>query len=413
MSLAEGVSARVAYKALSSGNITANALANPSTAPGASGGQILRRVSSTLTLEKNTYQSAEIRSDRQIVDFRHGTQRASGKVAGEFSGATYFDFFEAVNRDTRAAGPALDQTDLGTIACSSAGTVTVTSGDPVALGLAVGMVINMTGNTTSLGNDNVNFIITGFSTSNNRVIAVTPDPVNSTASSTFTVTVPGHTTIVPSVSFTKRLFGLEVFHEDLNVSRLYNECRIGAWSTRLPATGMATIDFDVMGRSEVDNPSGPYFTSPAAATTTGVFAAVNGMLLIGGVQVGVVTSVDMAMNLKPEAADVIGQNFPAEIFLGRNDLTGTMTAFLQDNTLIDDFINESELQLLLYLTSNSTAQTPFVTMFLPRLKLSSAAVNLTGEAGQSISAGFQALKYNGTAPGVTATTFQIQDSQVS
>src|ERR1700759_1036315 len=124
MSLAEGVSAQISYKAYSSGAITANALANTGTDPGASGAQILRRVSSTLTLEKNTYQSAEIRSDRQIVDFRHGTQRAAGKVSGEFSGGTYLDFIEAVCRGTRVAGLSLSQTDLTSIAMSTAGSIT-------------------------------------------------------------------------------------------------------------------------------------------------------------------------------------------------------------------------------------------------------------------------------------------------
>ncbi len=80
MSLAEGVSARITAKFYASGVMASNALADIATAPGASGGQVIRRVASTLKLAKDSYQSGEVRNDRQIADFRHGTRRVTGKV---------------------------------------------------------------------------------------------------------------------------------------------------------------------------------------------------------------------------------------------------------------------------------------------------------------------------------------------
>lgn len=412
MSLAEGVSAIVSYKAYATGVITANALAVPTSDPGATGAQQLRRVSSTLSLEKNTYQAQEIRSDRQIVDFRHGTQRASGRIAGELSGSTYFDFFEAVCRGTRATVAAITQATLTSIASSNSGTITFGGGNPVTAGLGVGMIINITGST---GNaiDGQNFLITGFSGGSNDTMSVTPPPATTSASTTFSIAVPGAIVEVPSTGFVQRKFAFEVYHTDLNVARLYEECRIGDIQLRLPATGLSTIEVGVLGRSTSDYDSGSFFTTPTAPTTTGIFAAVNGALLIGSTLQGVVTSADMQMNLRPQPADVVGQNFPAEIFLGRADLTGTLTAFLQDNVLIEDFVNESEISLMLELNATSAANSPAVVLYVPRVKLSSAAVNLTGEAGQSVTMNFQALKYIGTAAGVPTTTFQIHDTTIS
>ena len=43
--------------------------------PAAPGAQALRRISSDLSLKKDTYQSSEIRPDQQIADFRHGVRR--------------------------------------------------------------------------------------------------------------------------------------------------------------------------------------------------------------------------------------------------------------------------------------------------------------------------------------------------
>jgi hypothetical protein len=392
--------------------MTANTLDDPTTAPGTSGGQSLRRVSSTLSLAKNTYQATEIRTDRQIVDFRHGVQRVEGNIAGEISLATYFDLYEAVHRDTRTAGVVLGTAGLTSVAASASGsTFTFGGGDPVALGLTVGQAFRLTGASANL---NQNFTIIGFSGTSNRVVQVYPAPVDVvTPDTTFTLTVPGSVTSPPSTNFVKRKFGFEVFHEDLNLARLYQECRMGSYRLNLPATGLGTTEFTVMGRAQFNPTSGPYFTAPAAETGTAVLAAVNGALYIGTEKVGVATAADVTMNLTPTAAEVIGQNFSAEIFLGRANLTGTVTAFLDSQDLIDDFINESEVSLLLALTASNAPSTPQMTIYLPRLKFGTAAVNLTGEGGQSVSLNIQALKYVGAAPGVPQTTIQIHDTEAT
>jgi hypothetical protein len=414
MPLAEGVSARISVKPYATGDITPNALDDPATAPGSADAQILRRVSSTLSLAKNTYQSAEIRNDRQIVDFRHGTMRAEGNIAGELSLGTYFDLFEAAHRDTRTVTTPVDQTTLTSIVASvSASTLTFAGGDPVAAGLRAGMMVRLSA--TGTANDNHNFTIIGFSGTNNRVLTVDPKPVADIAApvTTFTLTAPGASTIVPSTNFVKRKFGFEIFHEDLNVARLYQECRIGSYRMALPATGMGTTEFTVMGRSQFNPVSGPYFVDPLPETGTAVLAAVNGSLFFGTEKIGVATSADITMNLTPTPAEVIGQNYSAEIFLGRANVTGTITAFLDSQTLIDDFINETEVSFLLTMNAGSAPDSPAMTVFMPRLKFGTAAVNLTGEGGQSVSLSFQALKYVGGAPGVPSTTVMIHDTEAA
>lgn len=411
MPLAEGVSARISMKAYTTGDIQPNTLDDPATAPGATGAQTLRRVSSTLSLMKNTYQSAEIRTDRQIVDFRHGTKRAEGNIAGEISLGTYMDLFEAVHRDTRTSVPAVDQTVLTSLtADGTAGTLVFTGGDPVAAGLRVGQLIRLTGTTA---NDNKNFTIIGFGGTTNRTVTVDPKPTTHASVSTFSVASPGYSTSVPSTGFVKRKFGFEVYHDDLDIARLYQECRIGSYRLALPATGMGTCEFTVLGRSQFDPVSGPYFTSPNPETGTAVLAAVNGSLFFGTEKIGVATSADLTMNLTPTPAEVIGQNFSAEIFLGRANLTGTVTAFLDSQDLINDFVNETELAMLFTLNATSDPASPAMTIYLPRLKFGTAGVNLTGEGGQSVSLSVQALKYVGSAPGVPQTTVVIHDTEAT
>ncbi len=412
MSLAEGVQGTIVYKAYASGAITANTEDN---APGTSGGQTLRRVSSTLNLAKATYTSAEIRADRQIVDYRHGARQVQGDIAGELSPVTYFDFFEAVHRDTRSAGVTLTEADLTSVAASASGsTFSFGGGDPVSDGLRAGDVMRFSSMAVAANNDR-NFTIASFSGTSNRVVHVIPAPTDQTADTGFSLMRPGYATAVPSSGHVSRKFGIEIAHQDLDISRLFTECRLTKYALSLPATGLGTVTFSVMGRGMRTLSAGasPYFVSPAAETTTGIVASVNGALLLNGVAVGVVTGVTLTMDMPAEAASVVGQNFGAEIFLGRNNLTGQITAYLEDTTFIDGFLDETEFELLLQLDTTSDEATPTITLYLPRIKLGGADVALTGEAGQVITANFQALKYVGSTPGKPNTTIRIVDTEVA
>jgi hypothetical protein len=178
---------------------------------------------------------------------------------------------------------------------------------------------------------------------------------------------------------------------------------------------MGTVDFDLMGRnmSTVEDSSAPVFTSPSAETTTGVLAAVNGLLRVSGETVAVITGLNIQMQLNPSGDPVVGSNLVPEIFLGRAAVSGQMTAFFQDPDLIDDFINESEIEVLAYLTTTSAEDTPAMTFYLPRVKLGGADVETSGEAGQAITLPFTALKSTATeaSTGIAATTIQICDTE--
>lgn len=414
MSLAEGVSARVSYKKYASGVIAANTEPDTSTDPGASGGQILRRVSSTLKLAKDSYQSGELRNDRQIADFRHGTRRVTGSVSGELSPLTYADLFEGAFRGTWEASVLLDEGDLTSVAADEDdSTLTFGSGDPVALGLRVGHVFRLT-DTSVVGNAGANFIALGFSGSNNRVVEVYPAPTDMTADTAFSLTTIGKRLSVPSTGHVSRKFAFEIYNEDIDVARLFTECRIGGFTMQLPASGMSTIEFPVMGRNMqvLETSAAPYFTSPAAETTTGIFAAVNGLVRVNGVNQGVITGVNIQMDLSPSSDPVVGQNFVPEVFLGRANVTGQVTAFFQDGALVKAFTDEDEISILLYLTTESDPDTPALTILLPRVKFSDADVATSGEGGQAITMPFQALKFTG-APGIDATTIQIVDTQIA
>lgn len=418
MALGEGVQARVVYKAYASGVMSSNALAVSATDLQTSGGQVLRRVSASLALQKDTYQSAEIRPDRQIADFRHGVKRAVGSVSGELSPLTYFELIEAAFRGTRVASVTKGNTEFTSITSDNATSkFVVAGGNPVTEGFRVGHIIRFS-TLAATANNNKNFLITGFAAANNREIIVSPAPATDAApDSTFSVTNTGKNVSVPSTGFVSRKYGFEVYHEDLDIYRLFTECRIGSISWNMPATGLNTIEIGVMGRDMESASAGsaPFFTAPTAVTTTGLTAAVNGLIRVGGATQGVITGAQFGINLSPQGDPVVGQNFVPEVFLGRANVTGQITAFFENMTLSDLFKNETEALVQLMLTATSADNSPALAFTLPRIKFGGADLALQGEAGLTITMPFQALKYEAVAEataGTPNTTIFVHDTEI-
>jgi hypothetical protein len=415
MSIAEGVAARVAYKVYPSGVIDPNVDPVPGTDPGASDGQILRRVTSTIKLGKDTYQSAEIRDDRQIGDHRHGTRRGSGGITGELSGKTYQDLMAGAFRANWVASFAKTEAELTSVVTDNAtAKFTFGGGDPVAEGFKVGDIIRATG-LPDAANNAKNFQILAFGGTSNREVTVYPAPVtNASPDTSFTITRPGRRLELPSANFVKRRFLFEHYWSDIDTVKLFTESRIAGMKLGLPASGMATCEFPVVPRNAkvYDGSSAPFLTAPAAQTTTRIHAASGGQVRIGGTLIGLVSGGSVDLNLNPSSTPVwSADNLVPEIHLGRSVVTGQLLIQLQDKTYMEAFLNETELQVLLKLEASQDAAAQGMTIFLPRIKLNDDDSPLEGEGGLTLTMPFQALKYEGSAAGVPNTTLAIVDTE--
>ena len=412
MSLAENVSARVVYKAYATGAITSNSQPVSTVDPAATGGQILRRTTTTLNLKKDTYESAEINGHRQVSDFRHGVKRADGSINGELSPGTYWDLIEAATRGTETAAITATNTDFTSVSADNTSSkFTFTAGNPHTKGFRVGHIVRFT-NLSDSDNNSKNFVIVTIGGSNNREMTVYPAPDTMSLDTGFSMTTVGKSVYIPDSSHVSRKFAFEVYDTDLDVYRMFTECRVGGFKLALPATGMSTIEIPVMGRDMETASAGsaPFFGSPTAATSTGLLAAVNGLIRVGGVNVGVVTGANVDYMMEMTGPAVVGQNFVSEIFLGRSRVTGSLTAFFEDLTMVNYFKNETEVEVLLYLTASTSSTADAMTVYLPRVKFGGADISMDGEAGMAITMPFTALKYATAGTGIEATTMFIADT---
>jgi len=383
------------------------------TIAGTSGGQRLRRVTSGFELQKETYNTSdEITSTQQMLSSRHGVRMVNGSVNGLLSAGTYSDMIGALLRRDFAAVSNLTGLSI-TVAGAGPFTLTRATGDFLTGGIKVGMVVRLTAGTFNAANINKNLLVTGVTATVitcvplNGVALVAEGPIASA-----TLAIPGKVTHVPSSGHTQIYYTIEEWYADISQSEVSTDVKVGSASLSLPGSGNATIDLSLMGLNQTRSGS-VYYSAPSAESTTDVLVAASGALYVGGTSVAVVTDLSIEINGNQTAADgVVGTNVRPDIFDGKVMVTGSFTAYFENATLANNFLNETETSILAALTGGTTATADFKSIYLPRIKVNTDAVD-DGEIGLKRTYSFEAL-YNAAGGGALATqqtTIQIQDSQ--
>lgn len=399
--LAQGVSKQLRYaKQTGLGTLAAT-----------TGGTILRRTTSSLDLAKASYKSAEIRSDYQIADMRLGTRSVAGDISGEISPGTYADLIAGTLRAPFAAGVTTGAQT--TVAASAvAPHFTRTTGSFLTDGFKVGDVIRGTG-FTNAANNATNFMIVAATATNLSVTQLNGPLgiVTEAAGGSVTLSVAGKKSFIPQAGFVDSYFTFEHWFSDIGQSEVFKDCKVSQLDLSLPATGMSTIKAAVMGL-DMQAGSAAYFTAPSPESSSGILAAVNGVLLVGGAPVGLVTGMTLTVNGNLTNDAVVGSNVMPDVFNGHIDVTGQITAYFQDAALRDLFVNETESSVIVAMTASNAPNADFLAFTLPRIKVSDAKKD-DGEKGVILTMPFTALlNVNGGAGTATEmTTVSFQDSQ--
>lgn len=382
----------------------------------------LRRVTSTLDLKKDVYQSNEIREDMQVADYRHGVRSVDGSIAGELSPGTYQLLMAAILRKAWAAGVS-DAANSNVAAATTSGAAgTFTRDDALGSwledGFKVGDVVRFSGFTATANNSH-NFILTAVTdtvltgTMLDGVAVTTEAKGNA-----ITTTVVGKKVWTPSSGHTSDYFTVEHYYSDLDLSEVFTDCKPSTMAFKLPPTGISTIDIGIMGLNMTPKgtAAAPYFTGPSASSAYGVTAAVNGAIFVEGAAVALLTGLDFDIAGGQSAEPVVGSNYKPQIFDGRVLVKGNMSVFFQDATFRDYFINETEVTICGAFTCSDDPDSEFLAFTMPRVKVGGASKD-DGEKGLIQTMPFQALfdtnaggDTGATATDTLATTLSIQDS---
>lgn len=377
--------------------------------------QLLRRVTSDISLKKATYTSNEIRPSLQKSDYRHGIRSVDGTINGELSCGTYQGPIESVLR--AAASVAITTGAIITVASAvttgASGTFTRSGGSYFTDGFKVGMVVRWTGwATTGVPNNTHNFLITTLT-----ALIMTGTMLDGVAigakaaGDSVTCLEAGKHIAIPTSGHTRDYWTIEHNFADIVQSEQFTDCVFGGMNVKLPATGMATIDFPVMGLN-MDVSTAAYFVSPTAASSGAVLAAVNGAVYIAGLKVALITSMDFNVNGNMTVpGGIVGSNVDPDIFPGTFDVSGNLSVLFSDAVMRDYFIAETEVSIIAVFTVGNAANADFQSHVFHRVKLGGSSKD-DGVKGLTMTMPFIALENTagGAATSSIATSYWQQDS---
>lgn len=359
MTVAQGIRKQTVYKAQS-------ALGTPASS---TGGQILRRVSSTFMLDRDSFESNEIVTHQQSTGSSYGGVKVNGSLSTLLSPGTYKDVFANLLRADFAATSAITGLTL-TIAGSGPYTITRSTGDFLTGGIKAGDVVRITAGTYTGTARDINLLVVSLTATVLTVVALNGSALTAQSSvASSTLTVVGKKCSPPLTSHTNTYLTIEEWYADLSKSELFTDVKVGSAEIALPSTGNATANFALMGLGRTLGTS-QVLTTPTAETTSSVLTAVNGVVYVNGASVGNCTGATLSINgAVAHGSPVIGSNYSPDLDRGRISVSGQITGLFDSTTLQAFYTGETPVSLVLVVTDDETADADFVSFTLGRIKI--------------------------------------------
>ena len=197
-------------------------------------------------------------------------------------------------------------------------------------------------------------------------------------------------TNVLKVGTTPKFFSVEDYAADIDQARVFTGMSVSTMAISLAPNQMVTTTFGMVGK---DMAISATEKTQDAASGAAPFDAYSGDISIGNVggaaPVAIVTALDFTLNNSYAPTFVIGDDSAPSLEYGRAEVEGTLTAYFEDASLINRFLNETETEIEVSVDDPTGANS--YTFTFPRVKINSADVGVDGPTSRMISMSFVAL----------------------
>ena len=197
-------------------------------------------------------------------------------------------------------------------------------------------------------------------------------------------------TDVLKVGTTPKFFSMEDYAADIDQARLFTGMSVSTIGVSLAPNQMVTTTFGMVGK---DMTISATEKTQDAASGAAPFDAYSGDISIGNVGAGsavaIVTGLDFTLTNSFAPTFVIGDDSAPSLEYGRAEVEGTLTAYFEDASLINRFLNETETEIEVSVDDPTGSNT--YTFLFPKVKINSADVGVDGPTSRMISMSFVSL----------------------
>lgn len=200
---------------------------------------------------------------------------------------------------------------------------------------------------------------------------------------------------------TRRSFTFERFFDlTTNEYHRYTGCEVNSLSLSVAPNAMVETTFGIIGRDMTTGTTQVAGSTYSAALANSPYDSFTGTISEGGSPIADVTAIELNWENGMELANVIGSPLTLRPSDGKSRLTGTLTAFFQNRTLYDKFLNETSSSLEFTLTDPDSQS---ITFELPNIKYTGGNPDVSGEGQVTIALEFTALYSAGDSSQVIIT----------
>lgn len=200
-------------------------------------------------------------------------------------------------------------------------------------------------------------------------------------------------TNVLKIGTTPKYFSIEDAATDISQFRLFTGMAVSSLAVSIRPNQMVTATFGMVGKDMTI--SGTSVDAiKTAASGNAPFDAYSGALSIGNAggsltSSAIVTGIDFTLNNALAPTFVVGSASTPQLEYGMATVEGTITAYFEDASLINRFINETETGLQV-VVDDPTGSSDYTWLF-PRVKINGADVPVDGPTSRIITLPFVAL----------------------
>ena len=197
---------------------------------------------------------------------------------------------------------------------------------------------------------------------------------------------------VIKVGTTPKFLTLEDYAADIDQARLFTGCAVSTMGVSMAPNQMVTATFGMVGK---DMTISATEQTVSAAGVGEPFDAYSGDLKVANVDgigaasaLSIVTSVDFTVTNSFAPTFVVGDDAAPALEFGRAEIEGTITAYFEDLSLVNRFLNETESAIEVSVADPS-ANT--MTFLFPRVKFNAADIPVDGPTSRVVTLPFVAL----------------------
>lgn len=381
--------------------------------PGSTGSVLQRRTAAVFTAPRATYQNNEIVDHQQSTGATAGIAQTAGKLSTLLSPGSYSILFAALLRKLFTATAAITAASVTIAGSGPTYTVTRAAGSFLTDGFKIGDVFRLSVGTFNAANLSKNLQIVGLTATVATVIVLNSTALVAEGPITgSTLTVVGKKSFVPTTGHTNDYFTVEKWFTILAKSELFTDVKVASASLTIPNTGNITCDFDMPGLARTRGTS-EILSSPTAASTTNVVAAVQGKILVNGT-ITPVTGLTLKIDgqIAPGKAEV-GANQISDLTKGPVSVSGSFTAKFTATTIQDIFDNQTTASLLFSAADSLLAAADFISFGMSAINIFSDDDTDATEVERTYNFTAKINQAGGAALANDQTIITIQDSQAA